>query len=494
MNSINLENTYTSLPQEFFRYTEAETMPDVKLIKINEQLADLLDIDIGFLTSQAGLRFLSGKNSGNLPNSISLAYAGHQFGHFVPQLGDGRAVLLGDKICKDGVRRDIQLKGSGKTYFSRGGDGRAGIGPVIREYLISESMHHLGVPTTRSLAVLSTGEKVVREQVTPGAMLARVATSHVRVGTFEFLALRNQKENIRKLADFMIERSHPDLSEKKKKYELFFERIVKGQARLVAQWNSVGFIHGVMNTDNTSISYETIDYGPCAFMDSYEANKVFSSIDQFGRYAFSNQARVAPWNLSRLAETMLFLISENTSKAIKVVEEILFDFDEHFNNSLDILSSHKLGIKNNSKKTSSLYSEFLNLMEAGKADFTGTFKSLKETLIKEDNTIFFDNFKNSDEDNQSTISQWLGAWRKLLQENSESKTEAIELLSSSNPKFIMRNHLVENAIGKATKGDFSDFDILCDLLITPFEAKENHETFYNAPRDSEVVHQTFCGT
>ena len=262
----------------------------------------------------------------------------------------------------------------------------------------------------------------------------------------------------------------------------------------MAQWNSVGFIHGVMNTDNTSISYETIDYGPCAFMDSYEANKVFSSIDQFGRYAFSNQARVAPWNLSRLAETMLFLISENTSEAIKVVEEILFDFDAHFNNSLDILSSHKLGIKNNSKKTSSLYSEFLNLMEAGKADFTGTFKSLKETIIKEDNTIFFDNFKNSDEDNQSAISQWLGTWRKLLQENSKSKTEAIELLSSSNPKFIMRNHLVENAIGKATKGDFSDFDILCDLLTMPFEIKENYEEFYKPPTASQVVHQTFCGT
>ena len=319
MNSINLENTYTSLPQEFFRYTEAETMPDVNVITINEQLADLLNIDIGFLKSQSGLRFLSGKNSKTLPNSISLAYAGHQFGHLVPQLGDGRAVLLGDKICQDGVRRDIQLKGSGKTYFSRGGDGRAGIGPVIREHLISESMHHLGVPTTRSLAVLLTGEKVVRAEVSPGAMLARVAKSHVRVGTFEFFAIRNQKDHIRKLADFMIERSHPDLSDNKEKYKLFFERIVKGQASLVAQWNSVGFIHGVMNTDNTSISCETIDYGPCAFMDSYEANKVFSSIDQYGRYAFSNQSRVAPWNLSRLAETILFLISKNTSDAIKAV-------------------------------------------------------------------------------------------------------------------------------------------------------------------------------
>jgi len=325
-------------------------------------------------------------------------------------------------------------------------------------------------------------------------MLARVAKSHVRVGTFEFFAIRNQKDHIRKLADFMIERSHPDLSDKKEKYELFFERIVKGQASLVAQWNSVGFIHGVMNTDNTSISCETIDYGPCAFMDSYEANKVFSSIDQFGRYAFSNQSRVAPWNLSRLAETILFLISENTSGAIKVVEEILFDFDKNFNNSLDILSSRKLGFKNNSKKTSSLYFELLNLMEAGKADFTGTFKSLKATLIKEDDSIFSNNFRNSDEENQHSVSQWLGNWRKLLQENSKSKTEAIELLSSSNPEFIMRNHLVEKAIGKATKGDFSDFEILCDLLITPFEVKENHETFYKAPTDSEVVHQTFCGT
>ena len=494
MNSINLENTYTSLPQEFFRYNEAETMPDVKLIKINEQLADLLDIDIGFLTSQAGLRFLSGKNSENLPNPISLAYAGHQFGHLVPQLGDGRAVLLGDKICKDGVRRDIQLKGSGKTYFSRGGDGRAGVGPVIREYLMSESMHYLGVPTTRSLAVLLTGEKVVREEVSPGAMLARVATSHVRVGTFEFFAIRNQKDNVRKLADFMIERSHPDLSEKKKKYELFFERIVTGQASLVAQWNSVGFIHGVMNTDNTSISCETIDYGPCAFMDSFEANKVFSSIDQFGRYAFSNQARVAPWNLSRLAETILFLISENTSEAIKFVEGILSDFDKHFNNSLDILSSRKLGIKNKSKTTISLYSDLLNLMEIGKADFTHTFKSLKTILIKEDNSIFLNNFRDLNEENQRSLSKWLGDWRKILKEDNDSKTEAIELLSASNPEFIMRNHLVEKSIRKATKGDFSDFEILSDLLLNPFEMKENYEAFYKAPTDREVVHQTFCGT
>ena len=494
MNSINLENTYTSLPQEFFKYTEAETMPDIKLIKINEQLADLLDIDISFLTSQTGLRFLSGKSFDNLPDSISLAYAGHQFGHLVPQLGDGRAVLLGDKICKDGVRRDIQLKGSGKTYFSRGGDGRAGIGPVIREYLMSESMHYLGVPTTRSLAVLSTGEKVVREEVTPGAMLARVATSHVRVGTFEFFALRNQKDNIRKLADFMIERSHPDLSGKKKKYELFFERIVSGQASLVAQWNSIGFIHGVMNTDNTSISYETIDYGPCAFMDSYQANKVFSSIDQFGRYAFSNQARVAPWNLSRLAETIIFLISENTSEAIKVVEEILSDFDKHFNNSLDILSSRKLGIRNNSRKTSSLYSELLNLMEVGKADFTHTFKSLKAIFIKEDNSIFLDNFRNLNEENQHALSNWLGDWKKFLEENNDSKTKVIELLNASNPEFIMRNHLVEKSIRKATKGDFSDFEILSDLLLKPFEMKEKYEAFYKAPTDREVVHQTFCGT
>ena len=325
-------------------------------------------------------------------------------------------------------------------------------------------------------------------------MLARVATSHIRVGTFEFFAIRNQKDHIRKLADFMIERSHPDITDQKHKYKLFFERIVLGQAKLVAQWNSVGFIHGVMNTDNTSISYETIDYGPCAFMDSYEANKVFSSIDQFGRYAFSNQARVAPWNLSRLAETILFLISENTSEAIKVVEEILSDFDKHFNNSLDILSSRKLGIKNNSKKTSSLYSELLNLMEVGKADFTDTFKSLKAILIKEDTSIFLNNFRNLNEETQHALSKWLGDWKKFLKENNDSKTKVIELLNASNPEFIMRNHLVEKSIRKATKGDFSDFEILSDLLLKPFEMKETYEAFYKAPIDREIVHQTFCGT
>ena len=292
----------------------------------------------------------------------------------------------------------------------------------------------------------------------------------------------------------MIKRSHPDITDQKHKYKLFFERVVLGQAKLVAQWNSVGFIHGVMNTDNTSISYETIDYGPCAFMDDYEANKVFSSIDQFGRYAFSNQARVAPWNLSRLAETILFLISETTSEAVKVVEKILFDFDKNFKTSLDILSSNKLGFENKSKKTSSLYSDLLNLMEIGKADFTNTFNSLKGVLVKEEDSIFLKNFKNLNGENQLALSQWLGRWKNFLQENNESKTNAVELLRLSNPEFIMRNHLVERAIGKAIKGDFSDFEILCDLLLTPYEMKENYKAFYQSPIDSEVVHKTFCGT
>ena len=481
MNSINLENTYTSLPPEFFRYTKAETMPDVKLIKTNEQLADLLDIDISFLKSQNGLRFLSGKNAENLPKSISLAYAGHQFGHLVPQLGDGRAVLLGDKICKDGVRRDIQLKGSGKTYFSRGGDGRAGIGPVIREYLMSESMHYLGVPTTRSLAVLLTGEKVVREEVSPGAMLARVATSHVRVGTFEFFAIRNQKDNVRKLADFMIERSHPDLSEKKKKYELFFERIVTGQASLVAQWNSVGFIHGVMNTDNTSISYETIDYGPCAFMDAYEANKVFSSIDQFGRYAFSNQPPITKWNLARFAECLVPLIDKSEDYAIKLATDLIDNFQNIYEDKWLIMMRNKLGLFGEDKKDKKLINDLLDWMEKHKADYTNTFCHLMG--------INFDEVYNNNDFNK-----WKNQWKKRLELNNSTKENQIKLMRENNPIVIPRNHKVEEALTAAEKGSLDEMKKLLAILKNPYDNHTNIEEYQLPAPTSNEKYQTFCGT
>ena len=377
MTNLGLENSYTSLPTDFYRFTKPEVMPCLELLKLNTELAELLDLDKDFLLSEDGTMFLGGQALPETTKSISLAYAGHQFGQLVPQLGDGRALLLGDKICKDNQRRDIQLKGSGKTMFSRGGDGRAGIGPVIREYLVSESMHYLNIPTTRSLAVLLTGEKVIRETIQPGAILVRVAKSHVRVGTFQFFAIRDQKDHVQRLADFIIDRNFQSIKTKKNKYRLLLENVVEGQAKLIAKWMSVGFIHGVMNTDNTSISCETIDYGPCAFMDNYQEKKVFSSIDQFGRYSFSNQALVGPWNLSRFAETILFLLSDDQEKSIKIAEEILLNFEKIFNSTFNEITSKKLGFRLASKHSEKLYNELLVLMESGQADFTLALRSLE---------------------------------------------------------------------------------------------------------------------
>ena len=392
MTNLGLENSYTSLPTDFYRFTKPEVMPCLELLKLNTELAELLDLDKDFLLSEDGTMFLGGQALPETTKSISLAYAGHQFGQLVPQLGDGRALLLGDKVCKDNQRRDIQLKGSGKTLFSRGGDGRAGIGPVIREYLVSESMHYLNIPTTRSLAVLLTGEKVIRETIQPGAILVRVAKSHVRVGTFQFFAIRDQKDHVQRLADFIIDRDFQSIKTKKNKYRLLLENVVEGQANLIAKWMSVGFIHGVMNTDNTSISCETIDYGPCAFMDNYQEKKVFSSIDQFGRYSFSNQALVGPWNLSRFAETILFLLSDDQEKSIKIAEEILLNFEKIFNSTFNEITSKKLGFRLASKHSEKLYNELLALMESGQADFTITLRALESVLQESCQNHFIKNF------------------------------------------------------------------------------------------------------
>jgi len=494
MTSLSLENTYVSLPADFYRFTEPEEMPALELVKLNNELVELLNFDKDFLLSDAGLMFLGGQNLPETTRSISLAYAGHQFGQLVPQLGDGRALLLGDKICNDNHRRDIQLKGSGKTPFSRSGDGRAGIGPVIREYLVSECMHYLNIPTTRSLAVLLTGESIVRENLEAGAILVRVARSHVRVGTFQYFAIRDQKNNVQRLADFVIERNYPNLISKKNKYKLFFENIVSGQAELIAKWMSVGFIHGVMNTDNTSISCETIDYGPCAFMDAYQEKKVFSSIDQFGRYSFSNQALVAPWNLSRFAETILSLLSENPKKSIKIAEEILFNFEKIYHSSLNRSTSRKLGIGKPSKQTEKLYKELLLLMESGRADFTLTFKSLENTLLTDDKNHFFRNFISFDQGRFGELNNWLKDWYKLLEIEKVSKASALKILQANNPIFIPRNHMIEKVINEASNGNFEKFYQMATALKEPFIQNSKFEEFYQAPKEKELVHQTFCGT
>ncbi len=493
MKNLGLENSYTSLPTDFYRITQPEVMPGLKLIKLNCELAKLLDLDKDFLLSKDGTMFLGGQALPETTKSIALAYAGHQFGQLVPQLGDGRALLLGDKICTDNQRRDIQLKGSGKTMFSRGGDGRAGIGPVIREYLVSESMHYLDIPTTRSLAILLTGEKIVRETIQPGAILVRVAKSHVRVGTFQFFAIRDQKDHVQRLTDFIIDRNFQSIKTKKNKYRLFLEKVVEGQANLIAKWMSIGFIHGVMNTDNTSISCETIDYGPCAFMDSYQEKKVFSSIDQFGRYSFSNQALVGPWNLSRFAETILFLLSDDQDKSVKIAEEILLNFEKIFHSTFSEITSKKLGLRYASKHSEKLYKDLLALMESGGADFTLTLKSLESVVQSSQQSHFIKNFVFPKKEQEKQLNNWLKDWNKLLDEETDKKN-ALKRLKTNNPIFIPRNHMIERVIRDASEGNFDQFNQLASCLKQPFTYNSSFVDFYNAPKKDELVQQTFCGT
>jgi uncharacterized protein YdiU (UPF0061 family) len=355
-------------------------------------------------------------------------------------------------------------------------------------------MHYLNIPTTRSLAVLLTGEKVIRETIQPGAILVRVAKSHVRVGTFQFFAIRDQKDHVQRLADFIIDRDFQSIKTKKNKYRLLLENVVEGQANLIAKWMSVGFIHGVMNTDNTSISCETIDYGPCAFMDNYQEKKVFSSIDQFGRYSFSNQALVGPWNLSRFAETILFLLSDDQDKSIKIAEEILLNFEKIFNSTFNEIISKKLGFRLASKHSEKLYKELLALMESGQADFTITLRSLESVLQKSCQNHFIKNFVFHEKKQKNQLNNWLKDWHKLLEREEVDKETAIKRLRSSNPIFIPRNHVIEKVIRETSEGNFDQFNQLAKALKEPFTHNSSFVDFYNAPKKEELVQQTFCGT
>src|ERR1700691_6268321 len=370
------QNTYAALPANFFVRVAPTPVAAPKLIKLNRPLALHLGLDPDWLDSPEGAEILAGKRVPDGADPIAMAYAGHQFGHFVPRLGDGRAILLGEVIDADGVRRDIQLKGSGPTPFSRRGDGRAALGPVLREYIVSEAMAALGIPTTRSLAAVVTGERVVRETLLPGAVLTRVASSHIRVGTFQFFAARSDTEGVRRLADHVIDRHYPEAAHADRPYHALLEGVVARQASLVARWLLVGFIHGVMNTDNTSISGETIDYGPCAFMDHYDPATVFSSIDEQGRYAYANQPRIALWNLTRLAECLLPLFSSEQDKAISEAEGLLGAFAEQFTAAYHAGLRQKIGLFTARDGDEALVQDLLDAMAKNNADFTLTFRRL----------------------------------------------------------------------------------------------------------------------
>ncbi|MEH7301249.1 protein adenylyltransferase SelO [Neobacillus drentensis] len=479
----NFDNSYTKLPDSFFKSTNPTPVNSPQLVILNGTLAKSLGLNVQALQGEEGIDVFAGNKIPEGGSPLAQAYAGHQFGHFT-MLGDGRAVLIGEQITPENERVDIQLKGPGRTPFSRGGDGRAGLGPMLREYIISEAMHALGIPTTRSLAVVTTGEPVYREIVLPGAILTRVAASHIRVGTFQYAARFGTVEDLRALADYTISRHYPDIKDDENKYLSFLKEVIKRQAALIARWQLVGFIHGVMNTDNMTISGETIDYGPCAFMDEYSPATVFSSIDREGRYAYGNQPYIAVWNLARLAESLLALINENQDEAVRLAEEALSGYGALFEGRWLEGMRAKLGIFNEEEQDESLVKELLQLMEKHRADFTNTFLALTFDTQK-DTALFVD----------PEFTQWHEKWQSRLGNQQESNELSHELMRKSNPSVIPRNHRVEEALEAAVEqGDFSVLYKLLQVISKPYAHSPEQEEYCTLPAPSGRPYQTFCGT
>ena len=485
------QNTYAALPANFFARVVPTPVTSPRLIKLNRPLAVHLGLDPDRLDSSEGTEILAGKSIPDGADPIAMAYAGHQFGHFVPQLGDGRAILLGEVIDADGVRRDIQLKGSGPTPYSRRGDGRAALGPVLREYIVSEAMAVLGIQTTRSLAAVMTGESVLRETALPGAVLTRVASSHIRVGTFQYFAARGDTEGVRRLADHVIARHYPQAATAERPYHALLEGVIARQAELVARWLLVGFIHGVMNTDNTSISGETIDYGPCAFMDHYDPGKVFSSIDEQGRYAYANQPRIALWNLTRLAECLLPLFSDDQDKAISEAQAALAGFAEVFNGAYQAGLRAKLGLFTARDGDQALAQDLLDAMAKNQADFTLTFRRLSDAALGPDH----DSAVRQSFADPAVFDEWASRWRQRISDEPQDPAARRTAMRSVNPAFIPRNHRVEAVIEAAVnRDDFAPFEELLTVLSKPYQDQPGFEDYAEAPEPHQCVLQTFCGT
>lgn len=482
------ENSYAALPDRFFQAMQANPVSAPSLIRLNEGLAQDLGLDAGWLAGADGLAMLAGNAFPASARPLAQAYAGHQFGNFVPQLGDGRALLIGEITDRDGERRDIQLKGSGPTRFSRNGDGRAALGPVLREYIVGEAMAALGIPTTRALAAVATGDPVYREGRQPGAIFVRVAASHLRVGTFQFFAARSDVEALKALTDYAIDRHYPDLRSAKIPALALLERVIGRQASLVAQWMLVGFIHGVMNTDNMTISGETIDYGPCAFMDAYHPNTVFSSIDQFGRYAYANQPGIAVWNLARLAEALLPLIDADQDKAVEAAQAALATFQRHYEKTFHAGLRRKIGLSSEEDGDLKLVGDLLEAMAANSADFTLTFRGLANAAEGDDGVRggFID---------PTAFDLWATRWRERLARDPQTPAERRTAMLTANPKFIPRNHRVEQAIRAAVdQDDFGPFERLVAVLAKPFDEQPENDAYGAPPLDEERVLRTFCGT
>ncbi len=486
------ENTYARLPDRFFARVSPTPVTNPQLVRLNEPLAQELRLDPPTLRTQEGVAVLGGNRVPEGAEPLAMAYAGFQFGNWVPQLGDGRAILLGEIVGRDGVRRDVQLKGAGPTRFSRGGDGRAGLGPVLREYVVSEAMARLGVPTTRALAVVTTGEQIVRETLLPGAVLARVARSHIRVGTFQFFAGRGDTDALRALADYTIARHDPAAADAEQPYLTFFRGIVERQATLVAQWQLVGFIHGVMNTDNTSVAGETIDYGPCAFMDAYHPQTVYSSIDRAGRYAYGQQPSVARWNLASLAQALLPLFGDDEEAAVARATEVLESFQARFEDAYRDGLRRKLGVTEPRDDDSALADDLLTCMAESGADFTLTFRGLCDAL---GDTPSASAAVRRLFPEPSAFDAWAARWRQRLATEQCSNAERRDVMRAANPRFIPRNHLVEEAIVAATtRGEFGPFETLVEVLTHPYDDQPANERCTRPPRPDQVVRQTFCGT
>jgi uncharacterized protein YdiU (UPF0061 family) len=486
----SFSNSYARLPEHFFARLDPTPVAKPGLIVLNRPLAQDLALDIDAVDGDALAQIFTGNIIPSGAEPICMAYAGHQFGSFVPQLGDGRAILMGEVFDRSGVRRDIQLKGAGRTPFSRRGDGRAALGPVLREYLVSEAMHALGIAATRALAAVTTGEPVFRETPLPGAILTRVAASHVRVGTFEYFAARGDQEAIRRLSDYVLDRHYPGAKDAERPHLALLEVIARRQAALVASWMQVGFVHGVMNTDNMAVSGETIDFGPCAFIEAYDPAAVFSSIDELGRYAFGNQARAAQWNIARLAEALLPLIDPDRERAIELAQPVITEFPTWYEHEWIAGMRSKLGLELAQDGDLELIRGLLDAMQANQADFTLTFRRLCDAAADGDDAgprvLFAD---------PGAYDRWAVLWRNRLQSEPGSLAQRAQAMRRVNPAVIPRNHRVEQALRAAVeREDFAPFSELLAVLSRPYEEQGAYLAYAAPAQAGERVLQTFCGT
>lgn len=490
------DNSYARLPDYFYSRVTPQPVKQPQLIRLNTTLATELGLDPEQLQQEQGIATFTGNYIPEQAEPLAMVYTGHQFGHFNPQLGDGRAILLGELTDKAKQRFDVQLKGSGRTPYSRSGDGRAALGPVLREYILCEFMHAAGIPTTRALAAVTTGEAVFRERPLPGAIITRLSRSYVRVGTFQFFAAQGNQQAVRELADYVIARNYPQLTGADQPYQALLEAVIKRQAELIAQWMQLGFIHGVMNTDNASIAGETIDYGPCAFIDDFHPDTVYSSIDHQGRYAYKNQPAIAHWNLCRFAETLIPLLAEDQETGAEAAQQAINRYPDLYQNSWLAGMRRKLGLEQERDEDDKLINDLLAVMTEQRADFTLTFRTLSTLTAATDNKTtatggtFLSLFKQTDE-----AQNWLGNWRQRLKQEHHSDTQRQQIMQAVNPLYIPRNHLIEAAIRAAEDhGEFRPFHALTEVVQQPFITCDVDEKYTLPPRPEQVVQQTFCGT